>query len=102
LESSAILLSQLIVLLFFGANCLFHCSNQVVVNLYYYLISLHGGSKVLRSSLLLELFNFRPNFVGNVFGAIDTLECLREAIAFEEVLKLLVLGLDLGKLILNN
>lgn len=56
----------------------------------------------MSSPLLLELFDFCPNFVGDVFCAIDALECLREAIAFEEALKLLVLGLDLCELILNN
>ena len=77
LEGCTVLLSQLIIFLLFIDNYFFHRLYHVVVQIYDDGVPLHSSFEVLGGTLLRELFNFCPHFVGDVFVAVDALKSLR-------------------------
>lgn len=101
-EPSAMLVSQLSVLLFLRINCLLADVEHISVHLLKVLRPRDGLREVLAGALLLELFNLRPDVIRNVRGGGNRVKDVGQAELLKEALHLLFLLGDLGELSLHD
>jgi len=93
---------QLVVFLFFGCHYLFQVRDHVVVHLNEGLVALNRLLEVLVGALLLELLDLGPKSVRKLLGSSERVKRLRKAKLLQEVLKLLVLSLNLCKFVAHD